>query len=144
MQTVNRAHVASRISAGITYTLKRLTKKDGKRIHRLEIDEFLADNEMNNLFLIALAGLQKDSLRLWNKEPDWLTYYSVAGLLLWHLFRAILIYLGIHGQPREEWNNYPNNEKIGSKYEYCYYSKNIFPTWHRLYIFLFEVIPLTL
>lgn len=46
----------------------------------MEIDEFLADNEMTNLFLIALAELQKDSLRLWNGKPDWLTYYSLAGM----------------------------------------------------------------
>lgn len=123
------------------YTLKPLTNEDGKRIYRLEIDEFLADNEMTNLFLIALAELQKDSLRLWNREPDWLTYYSVAGLFSWLLFRAILINLGIHGNPTEEWNGYPNNS---SKIGYCHHSKNTFPTWHRPYMFLFEVIPLAL
>ena len=63
------------------YKLKPLTNEDGKRIYRLEIDEFLADNEMTNLFLIALMEVQKDSLRLWDGKPDWLTYYSVAGLL---------------------------------------------------------------
>ena len=63
------------------YKLKPLTNKDGTRISRLEIDEFLADNEMTNLFLIALMEVQKDSLRVWKGKPDWLTYYSVAGLL---------------------------------------------------------------
>jgi hypothetical protein len=62
------------------YILKPLTNEDGRRGYRLEIDEFLADNEMTNLFLIALAELQKDSLRLWNGKPDWLTYYSLAGM----------------------------------------------------------------
>ncbi|OCL06436.1 hypothetical protein AOQ84DRAFT_390181 [Glonium stellatum] len=83
--------------AGERYILKPLTSEDGMRGHRLGIDEFLADNEMINLFLIALASLQKDSLRSWNEMPDWLTYYSLAG---------------IHGFPREEWNGYLN--KIGS------------------------------
>ena len=61
------------------YILKPLTNADGKRGYRLEIDEFLADNEMTNLFLVALAKLQQDSLREWNQKPDWLTYYSLAG-----------------------------------------------------------------
>ena len=121
------------------YTLKPLTNTDGKRIYRLEIDEFLADNEMTNLFLIALAELQKDSLRHWNREPDWLTYYSVAGLYPWHLSPAILICLGIHGQPRDEWNGYSHEDGEG----YCHHSANTFPTWHRAYMFLFEVIPST-
>ena len=128
------------------YTLKPLTNEDGKRIYRLEIDEFLADNEMTNLFLIALAELQKDSLKLWNatKEPDWLTYYSVAGLLFSHPLRAILIYVGIHGEPRDHWNGFPDREAAGSDYGYCHHSQDTFPTWHRPYMFLFEVIQLNL
>ena len=124
------------------YTLKPLTNEDGKRIYRLEIDEFLADNEMTNLFLVALAELQKNSLKFWDptKEPDWLTYYSVAGLSFRHLSRAILICLGIHGEPREEWNGYPDGPKAGSRYGYCHHSEDTFPTWHRPYVFLFEVI----
>lgn len=64
------------------YILKPLTNEDGRRGYRMEIDEFLADNEMTNLFLVALAELQKNSLRLWKGtgKPDWLTYYSLAGM----------------------------------------------------------------
>ena len=61
------------------YILKPLTSGNG-RGYRSEIDEFIADNEMTNLFLIALSEMQKDSLRkLPNGLPDWLTYYSLAG-----------------------------------------------------------------
>ena len=78
------------------YKLKPITNIDGKdpkRGYRLEIDEFLADNEVTNLFLIALAEIQKNSLKLWNGKPDWLTYYSVAGLVLCGLLRALLMLL---------------------------------------------------
>lgn len=61
------------------YILKALTNADGKRGFRLEIDEFLAKNEVTNLFLIALAKLQQDSLGQWDGQPDWLKYYSLAG-----------------------------------------------------------------
>ena len=62
------------------YVLRPLPNKDGKRSYRLEIDEFIADNEMTNLFLIALSELQNDSLRLFDGKPDWLTYYAVASM----------------------------------------------------------------
>ena len=125
------------------YILKPITNtddKDPKRGYRLEIDEFLADNEVTNLFLIALAEIQKNSLKLWDKKPDWLTYYSVAGLILRGLLRVLLMMtLGIHGMPKENWNGYENTEERGSKYGYCHHSQNTFPTWHRPYMYLFEV-----
>jgi hypothetical protein len=60
------------------YILQPLTN-DGKRGFRLEIDEFVGDNEMTNLFLIALSKLQENSLQTVDGKPDWLTYYSLAG-----------------------------------------------------------------
>ena len=103
------------------YLLNPLPNEDGKRGYRLEIDEFLLDNEMTNLFLVALAALQKDSLRLWDtKQPDWLTYYSLAG---------------IHGQPKEDWNEFTPKEGYG----FCHHALNTFPTWHRPYLMLYEV-----
>ena len=125
------------------YILKPITNIDGKdpkRGYRLEIDEFLADNEVTNLFLIALAEIQKNSLKHWEGDADWLTYYSVAGMLLYRLLRALLIVtLGIHGKPREKWNGYANTPELGSRYGYCHHSRNTFPTWHRPYMYLFEV-----
>ena len=124
------------------YILKPITNidgKDSKRGYRLEIDEFLADNEVTNLFLIALAEMQENGLKLWNGKPDWLTYYSIAGFFLCRLLMALLMMaIGIHGEPRENWNDYENTPERGT-YGFCHHSANTFPTWHRSYIYLFEV-----
>jgi hypothetical protein len=101
------------------YLLKPLAD-DGKRGYRLEIDEFMADNAMVNLFLLALSELQKNSLREINGKPNWLNYYALAG---------------IHGQPQEEWNGFKNDRNYG----YCNHSEDTFPTWHRPYMMLYEV-----
>jgi hypothetical protein len=45
--------------------------------------------------------------------------------------------LGIHGQPPENWNGIQKpNGKPGS---YCTHGELVFPTWHRVYINMFEV-----
>jgi tyrosinase len=105
------------------YLIKPLPNEDGKRGYRMEIDEFLLDNEMTNLFLIAFEALQKDSLRFFDKDkkkPDYLTFFSLAG---------------IHGQPRDSWNGL--QPKKGK--DFCHHSVNTFPIWHRPYMMLFEV-----
>ena len=71
------------------YIIQPLPNPDGKRGYRLEIDEFIADNAMTNLFLLALAALQENSLKpvlMKDKrggqpklEPDWKNYYALAG-----------------------------------------------------------------
>ena len=53
------------------------------RGYRVEIDEFVEDNEMTNLFLIALSNLQQNSLEPvtdpeGNNIPNWLNYYAAA------------------------------------------------------------------
>lgn len=101
------------------YVLKPVTN-DGKRGYRLEIDEFMADNAMVNLFLLALSALQQDSLQEVDGKPNWLNYYGLAG---------------IHGQPQEAWDDYLNTENYG----YCNHGLDTFPTWHRPYMMLFEV-----
>lgn len=68
--------------SGEQYLLKPLPN-DGTRGYRVEIDEFLEDNEMTNLFLIALHNLQTNSLepvKDRNKKdiPNWLNYYAAA------------------------------------------------------------------
>lgn len=54
---------------------------------RKEIDEFIDDNDMTNLFLIALSEMQQeDPERKKDKNEDWWTYYSLAGFchrVLW-------------------------------------------------------------
>ena len=52
---------------------------DLTRGNRLEIDEFIADNAMTNLFLLALAAMQEGSLEETNGSPNWMKYYALAG-----------------------------------------------------------------
>ena len=47
---------------------------------RLEIDEFLGDNDMTNLFLLALSDLQKEAPEKAGKTEDWFTYYSLSSM----------------------------------------------------------------
>ena len=46
---------------------------------RKEIDEFIDDNDMTNLFLIALSEMQQEDPNKKAKNEDWSTYYSLAG-----------------------------------------------------------------
>ena len=46
---------------------------------RLEIDEFIADNDMTNLFLLALAEMQTEDKSKGGKAEDWWTFYSLSG-----------------------------------------------------------------
>lgn len=48
---------------------------------RVEIEEFLADNEMTNLYLLALEALQKEDVNksVAKKNEDWWTFYSLSG-----------------------------------------------------------------
>lgn len=43
---------------------------------------------------------------------------------------------GIHGLPHEPWDNAIDKTKPRG---YCTHGTNIFPTWHRVYVALFEV-----
>ena len=56
--------------------------KDGLKAYRLEIDEFLADNAMTNLFLLALSTMQENSLKVpKTDEMNWWSFYSIAGMI---------------------------------------------------------------
>ncbi|KXT08107.1 hypothetical protein AC579_9209 [Pseudocercospora musae] len=94
---------------------------DGRRGPRLEIDEFLQDNEMTNLFLIAFLNLHKDSVKKTDQgQPNWMNFHAIAG---------------IHGQPVEEWAGVKQWKASG----YCHHQLNTFPTWHRPYMCLLEL-----
>ena len=110
---------------------------DGTRGPRLEIDEFCLDNEMTNLFLIALSKLQQNSLDKVDEKPNWMNFYAIAGQSCQSCrYKAgSNTFPGIHGQPTEAWNGVGDASVNG----YCHHSLNTFPTWHRPYMFLFEV-----
>ena len=53
---------------------------------RVEIEEFLDDNAMTNLFLLALAEMQKEdpekgSTKTSGTVEDWWTFYSLSSIL---------------------------------------------------------------
>ena len=107
------------------YILKPLAKERNiERGPRLEIDEFIGDNVMTNLYVLALSDMQKNSLEEvtvnGKKGPNWLNYYGLAG---------------IHWAPQEAWDGYKNDSEDG----YCHHSKLTFPTWHRPYMLRYEV-----
>jgi hypothetical protein len=51
---------------------------------RVEIDEFVGDNAMTNLYLLALEALQQEDVNksvAKQNEEDWWTFYSLSGQL---------------------------------------------------------------
>ena len=50
---------------------------------RVEIDEFLSDTKMTNLFLLALEKMQKDGLGMLDAKDkvNWWTFYNLSGKL---------------------------------------------------------------
>jgi hypothetical protein len=61
---------------------------------RVEIDEFIGDNEMTNLYLLALEALQKEDATksVAKKNEDWWTFYSLSGEMNYYLCRKSSIY----------------------------------------------------
>ncbi|KAK3112691.1 hypothetical protein LTR53_010772 [Teratosphaeriaceae sp. CCFEE 6253] len=52
--------------------------KTGAQAYRLEIDEFIQDNAVTNLFLLALNAMYKHSLYNDNGSINWWSYYSLG------------------------------------------------------------------
>jgi hypothetical protein len=50
---------------------------------RVEIDEFVGDNAMTNLYLLALEALQQEDVNksVAKHNEDWWTFYSLSGQL---------------------------------------------------------------
>ncbi|KAJ5628581.1 hypothetical protein N7490_010809 [Penicillium lividum] len=91
---------------------------------RLEIEEFLGDNNMTNIFLLALEAMHQEAMEPEHKQ-NWWTAYSLGA---------------IHGSPKEKWDGIEPSTadpKI-SPYGYCTHGMLMFPTWHRVYIGMFE------
>jgi len=107
---------------------------------RLEIDEFVLDQDVLNLFIIALERLQsKDYRHPWS-------WFQISGIFLSCPFSGLTSKqsrsLGIHGQPSAPWDNVEGG-KPGSQRShyagYCSHSSITFPTWHRPYVAMMEV-----
>ena len=49
---------------------------------RVEIDEFIVDNAMNNLYLLAMRDMQLEQIKkIDDKTEDWFSYYDISGEL---------------------------------------------------------------
>ena len=47
---------------------------------RMEIDELVQDNDLTNLFLLALSAMQQEEMERPEGHPqDWWSYYSLSG-----------------------------------------------------------------
>ncbi|KAJ0120575.1 hypothetical protein J7T55_015304 [Diaporthe amygdali] len=81
---------------------------------RREIDHFAQSGPPFDLFILALQALQA------REQNDPLSYFQIAG---------------IHGYPVMPWNGVEGN---GTYPGYCTHESVTFPTWHRVYMALFE------
>ena len=106
-----------------------VVSSDGVPRARKEIDEFVKDTDVLNLYLLALIDLQRTS-----RWEDTFAYFAIAG---------------IHGKPFAPWDGVtpqsgaPRDKDIEhgldgrqihqtSNYAgYCSHSSDLFPTWHR-------------
>ncbi|GKT69134.1 tyrosinase precursor [Colletotrichum tofieldiae] len=91
---------------------------------RLEIDDFLQDVELANLYFLALEAFMKKRL---SESP--FSYYEICG---------------IHGQPWRAWDGVTSADFGSSRGStdpqsgYCSHGSVVFPTWHRVYVAQFE------
>ncbi|KAF2198311.1 Di-copper centre-containing protein [Delitschia confertaspora ATCC 74209] len=88
---------------------------DGSVYPRREIRELETDPDQWNVFLLGLRRFQRMD------QSDMLSYYQIAG---------------IHGRPFKPWDGVQQAE--GGHGGYCAHGSNIFATWHRPYLALFE------
>ncbi|TKA80498.1 hypothetical protein B0A55_02304 [Friedmanniomyces simplex] len=83
---------------------------------RLEIRQLEQNADQWNIYLLGLAKFQATN------QSDKLSYYQIAG---------------IHGRPYTTWDGAPPAPGVYSP-GYCAHVSNVFLTWHRPYLALFE------
>jgi tyrosinase len=100
---------------------------DGTQALRLEIDDLIQDEDLANLYFLALEAFQSNT-----ESSKAFSFFEISG---------------IHGQPYRPWDNvtssnvkFPSGITNWNKSEgYCSHGSAIFPTWHRAYLAQFEV-----
>lgn len=115
---------------------------------RVEIEELLGDNDVTNLYLLALEEMQKEDVTksVAKGNEDWWTFYSISGeqtrsgVTTIHINGISDSVAGIHGLPEEKWDGVRNELKPNGNGSYCTHGSIVFPTWHRVYINMFEVL----
>ena len=119
-----------------------------ENVYRLEIDEFVQDTPVLNIFLLALEALQDNSVLNPNEndnkeawEKYWWSYYCIAGkiLLSYVIGREFSRRTGIHGEPSGQAWLHEHNGSADDLGWYCKHGSTLFPTWHRSYVIMMEV-----
>ncbi|OCL11103.1 Di-copper centre-containing protein [Glonium stellatum] len=128
---IDTTQLAAQQAQGLTVGVVPL---DGSVQPRLEIDDFIQDSDLANLYLLALQELMQQD---WKKP---FSYFQIAG---------------IHGRPWANWDNVDPSQihheskdfvEEGNKLNqgpspysgYCSHSSILFPTWHRVYLAMLE------
>lgn len=121
-----------------------LAGETDKPVARLDIDELLLQYPKTfNLFLLALAYLQDETKSNDDNELKKMNYFQVAGMSKTHIMLKLLILiwrLGIHGLPLRDWDGVPGSQNDSEEGSYCPHGTRLFPTWHRPYLAMMEVI----
>lgn len=84
---------------------------------RLEINTLAGRPNQWALFILAMQQWQATS------QSNVTGYYQVTG---------------IHGVPRQNWDNVAQCSSCGDADGYCPHDMVLFPSWHRVYLALFE------
>jgi tyrosinase len=111
---------------------------------RKEIDEFIKDTDCFNLYLLALTDLQR-------LPGTTVEHYYGTRSLGWEAPFSYFQIAGIHGKPFSPWDGV-TQESLGIRRQagddqahepsiqagYCSHSSDLFPTWHRAYLAMYE------
>lgn len=100
---------------------------------RLEIRDLQQNADQWNMYLLGLQRFQAAD------QNDMLSWFQIAGekyrcSSTAHSLTAL--YAGIHGDPGIPWNDVSGNGNGGG---YCTHQSNLFLSWHRPYMALYEV-----
>ena len=119
-------HEVEEVSTDLSHGLRRRQASDGTVAingiqaygiqPRLEVRQLEQNADQWNIFLLGLRLFQMTD------QTNQTSYYQIAG---------------IHGRPYIPWDGVPAAEGINSP-GYCLHLSNLFLTWHRPYLALFE------
>ena len=114
---------------------------------RYEISNFSQSGPAWDLFIQALGAIQsRDQVRSCIRtltrtaadrlQSDPMSYFQIAGTMHPAATTQLLTFKGIHGYPQTPWDGVDGAGSFG----YCMHSCVLFPSWHRPFVALYEVI----
>jgi tyrosinase len=109
--------------------------QNGQILPRLEVQDLHANADQFNIFLLGLQRMQSAN------QSDYLSYFQIAGMSFLPRLKTWIVLMtreGIHGRPMANWNDVDGNPNSSSP-GYCTHVSNLFLSWHRPYLALYEV-----